>query len=341
MIRDTFAYGRWEWFKLRRRPLAWVLLGVLVLGTQSSVWDARASYRKAHTEQGILPLTRSGLPGLVGERGVVDCARLEVAALDGPLAGASEEVLTALAERCRQHQSEGREMLAMRWRGVSIPGSLSVALVIARNLGLLLVAVLAASTVGNEYGLGTLRPILVRGVPRPSVLAGKLLVIVVAAGVGIGVVLVSTAIGSLAATATLPPPAELAPGGPEWPEVLGGALRVWLALIPFAVFAGVLAIVTRSSTAATAAALGYYFVELMAASRMGSGAGLLAGMGEYLLVCNTHLASGGRGAGLTALCATDAGEARAWLVLGAYTAACCLAATLVFVRRDVTGARGD
>ena len=45
MIAETLSLTRWEWFKLRRRRLPWILLFVSVLLLQITFWSAYALFR--------------------------------------------------------------------------------------------------------------------------------------------------------------------------------------------------------------------------------------------------------------------------------------------------------
>ena len=38
MIVEVLSLVRWEWFKLRRRWMPWILLAILALVTQIAIW---------------------------------------------------------------------------------------------------------------------------------------------------------------------------------------------------------------------------------------------------------------------------------------------------------------
>ena len=40
MIVPVLRLTRWEWFKLRKRWMPWILLGIVVIVTQISVWGS-------------------------------------------------------------------------------------------------------------------------------------------------------------------------------------------------------------------------------------------------------------------------------------------------------------
>ncbi len=45
MIGHELKLIRWEWFKLRRRWMPWILLGILILFSQLFIWGSFFSYR--------------------------------------------------------------------------------------------------------------------------------------------------------------------------------------------------------------------------------------------------------------------------------------------------------
>lgn len=331
---------RWEWFKLIRRPLPWVLLAVAVLATQVTVWEARDSYQKLTRERDVSALVPSRSNRRAGSRDSVEC-----------LASASPDVLArengnsdiseAKQADCRSPAEVLHEGQIRRWQRLALPGSLLNALGALRTFALLLVAILTASTVGMEYGLGTLRPVLAEGVGRVPFVVTKFLALVALVGAGLAFVLVTTALGSLIATSLSPPPPEAGIGAAGWVEVAQSVARIWLGAIPYIAFTGAVAVVLRSSAAATAVALGYFFAELITTIRMGTGSGLLSEAGRFLLVCNISYVSGASDPGTIAVCGASGQMIHALLVLSGYTLASGAVALTVFLLRDVSGARGE
>ena len=45
MVVDVLRLTRWEWFKLRKRWMPWILLGIIVVIAQLALWSAYLTYR--------------------------------------------------------------------------------------------------------------------------------------------------------------------------------------------------------------------------------------------------------------------------------------------------------
>ena len=45
MMAQLMRLTRWEWFKLRKRWMPWILLGIAVAMTQLSLWSDYLEYR--------------------------------------------------------------------------------------------------------------------------------------------------------------------------------------------------------------------------------------------------------------------------------------------------------
>jgi ABC-2 type transport system permease protein len=221
----------------------------------------------------------------------------------------------------------------------TLPSSISEALRSSQTLALMLLTILAASTFGMEYGMGTLRMVLTRGTGRWQYLAGKFLVLAAAAAAALGVVIVVTIISSLIASALAPVggPTEQ-PGG--WTEAAAALGQTWFSLVPYLAFTGLITVLTRSAATGIAICLSYYFAELIVVSIFTAPFDWFDTAAEYLLVHNIQVwASGsplvtgiGRGSG--------PGQFHAFVVLLAYLVALGGGAFWLFQRRDVTGASG-
>ena len=71
-------------------------------------------------------------------------------------------------------------------------------------IGPILVMILAVSSIGSEYGLGTLRTTLTRGTGRWQLMSSRMILLVLAAAVGLLAVAVAAAVASVVA-AVIPP----------------------------------------------------------------------------------------------------------------------------------------
>ena len=89
-----------------------------------------------------------------------------------------------MVAQCQQLQESQQATLSRLHGQFSLPGSIRGILEPAQMVSLILMAVLTASVIGAEYGLGTLRPITAKGTSRWAALGGKFAMLVLAAGGG-------------------------------------------------------------------------------------------------------------------------------------------------------------
>ena len=249
MTASTLKLIRWEWFKLQRRWMPWILLGFLLLFSQLSVWGSLISYTRLQSSGGSVSLPAvTDASGRGGQFRTVSCNDL-VADPSAVVPDATPlEVITGLQAQCRQQAEQLQGQLWRQYDQFTLPGSFPRSFGIIQGVGLILLAVLTASSVGSDHGLGTLRPILVRGTGRLSYLAGKFLLLIVVAAGALLVVAIFTAISSLIAAGV----AEAPPGVPEtssWATAVAALGKTWYSFIPYIAFAGTLTILTRSTAA--------------------------------------------------------------------------------------------
>ena len=118
-----------------------------------------------------------------------------------------------------------------------LPGGLANSLGVAQYIGVLLVMILGASTVGAEYGWGTLRTALTRGTGRWQFLAAKALSLVLLSVAGLLVVSLTVVVGSLIAAAfTLGDGGGLIGAG-QWSTVVVMFGKAVYGLVPYVVLA--------------------------------------------------------------------------------------------------------
>ena len=164
MIAQVLRLTRWELFKVRKRWMPWILLVVTLVVVQATLWGFYAAYRNVGNEY------NDGYPGV---RGIVTISCAEI--LDGTAAAKAETVIEEMREdarkRIEQRRERGRcpsiieqiEDDRERHRGFFVlPGGLANSLGVAHYIGVFLVMVLGASSMGVEYGWGTLRTALAR-----------------------------------------------------------------------------------------------------------------------------------------------------------------------------------
>jgi ABC-type transport system involved in multi-copper enzyme maturation permease subunit len=146
---------------------------------------------------------------------------------------------------------------------LTFPTSVGVAGGYTGFVGALLIAILAGTLVGSEYGQGTLRLSLTRGLGRVQVLAGQVIALaVLALGTGIGMLLVGTLSGVTIGPSVGGKIPDLTAEGVR--ELVVYGLAVSLQLFVYALFALAFATLGRSAAAGIGGAIGVLFLELVA-----------------------------------------------------------------------------
>lgn len=342
MIANIVNLSRWEWFKLRRRWMLWVLLAFAILFAQLAVWGQYFSFQNLRStggeltvpaslqqQQGRVPRTIACNDLLAG-----DPARLPVD-LDA-------QVVAGLTAQCRQQAAALPARVERAYQSFTLPGSVRTALGIVQTLALILMAILTASAIGIDYGAGTLRSVLAQGTGRWTYLAAKLITLALLAAAGLEVVLATVALSSLVAAnlAGAAPPAAGVPAA-TWVEAGIAVWRAWLSILPYIALVAFVTVVARSSAAGMAIGLGYYFAEQLVIALFSSLFSWFQSVADFLLVRNITAWTGGGG---TAGGAVGGGalpdQTHALVVLAIYTLALGAAAFWLFERRDVAGATG-
>jgi ABC-2 type transport system permease protein len=329
---NTFTIMRWEWFKLQRRRMTWILLAILLGFTQIGVWGAYISYSQAMASGGrvMVPFRTANMPRSIR------CEDLRTNPASILPEGTPPQTAAALLSQCRQ-------MLEARYQALLPSRATTTALGITATLGMVLLAVLGASTVGLEYGLGTLRPILARGTGRLHFLAGKYLSM---AGATTGALLLVCAAaagsGALAFHGAVALPDSTAVGL-SFGEVAATFVRTWAALLAFMTIAASLTLLTRSTAAGMAVSIGYFVFEGIFVRLMSTAFDWFETVGDYLPMRNLNalarssfnVAPGGVPGNNSSL-----GTSHAAIMVALYAIAFAALAITVFRRRDVTGASG-
>ena len=275
MAMQVVLLARWEWFKLQRRWLPWVMLAITVAITQAFFWAG-------------------------------------VFFFDGDL---SHRTL--------------RENVA---NGLGAGGGFAF-----------MAMFLTIAVTGCEYSWGTLRPVLSRGVGRGQFLAAKLSVMLAAAAAGLIAVTIAIAISSFIADVVVASEPAQGYGSLSWLDLLMLYGRVVYSFLPY-IALGLFAIsLVPSEGGATGLALGYYLVEQMVVlPLLGDNVSWTDRLFGFLLGPNTaawqSLPSGPE---IEIAAIGGISEmAHGFILVTLYAVVLAAAAIVLFLRRDIAGAKG-
>ena len=104
MIVHVLRLIRWEWFKLRKRWMPWILLIAALAVVQATLWGFYASYGNVGNEYA------SGYPGVPDARGSSPIVRISCAdILEGTADAKVELVIGEMREDARKRVEQRRE----------------------------------------------------------------------------------------------------------------------------------------------------------------------------------------------------------------------------------------
>lgn len=341
MIAHIANLAGWELFKLRGRWMLWILLAFAIVFAQLTVWGQYFSYQSLRESGGEITVPAAVQQQQQRPPQTVACNDL---LSDDPAkrpAGIETQVAAALAAQCRQQAATLPARLAQSYHSFTLPGSIPVALGILQTLALILIAILAASAIGIDYGSGTLQSVLSKGTGRWPYLLAKVLTLAVLTAVGLLVTLATVALSSTVAGAlagTAPAAAAVVPAA--WSDAGIALWKAWTSTIPYLVLTAFVTVLARSSAAGMAIGLGYYFLEQILIALLSGLFSWFHSVADFLLVRNISAWTAGSGATVTGFGAGGAlpDPMQALLVLVVYTVVLGAAAFWIFERRDVHGA---
>lgn len=340
MIGNIANLCRWEWFKLRRRWMLWILLAFAILFGQLAVWGGFFSYQNLQRTGGELtvPATLQQSQGRVPR--TVPCNDLLSGDPARQPADLDPQVLAGLTAQCRQQATTLPDRLARGYQSFTLPGSLSSALSVVQTLALILIAILTASAIGIDYGSGTLRSVLTKGTGRWPYLTAKLLTLGSLTALGLIVVLATVAISSTIAVAYAGAVPVSSVAGKTLSDAGIAVGKAWVSVLPYLALTTFVAVLARSSAAGMAIGLGYYFLEQILIALLSGLFSWFTNVADFLLVRNiSAFTQGTAAAGGGFPSAPGLPDAtHAIIVLSIYTLALGAGAFWLFERRDVQGA---
>ena len=351
MIAHVLRLTLWEWHKLRRRWMPWILLGVAILIAQIGLWFGYAAYHNDTLQEfGSGGSSSLGTTMDVDGKEVsveVTCVNLVNGEMPPELENLPEADRRMFLDDLEQFRVEscGNTIAREGWReGFVIPSSISGSINGLQGIAVVLVMILAASTIGAEYGWGTLRTALTRGAGRWQLLASKLVLLMLVSAAGFIVVSIAAGAASIAAAVIPPDEAGGFADSGKWSDAAVTFGKAIYAMAPYAVLGAFLAVLTQSAAMGISIALGYYIVELIASPVL-----QLTSWGEHIsdFILGKNVNDWMQSALVTIEVSGDGPLAdqpealQAFLVILAYAVALSAAAFWLFLRRDIAGARGS
>ena len=365
MIVHVLRLTRWEWFKLRHRWMPWILLGIVALVVQITLLAYYISYQSTDYDREFrhgFSLSEPRERGEVSARSegggfptieaheedpvIFTCHGFKGGRLPPEVESLSETEQARFREICAEEAEQERLFREKSRQSFILPDSLSNSLGVAHTIGVFLVVILASSAIGVEYGWGTLRTVLTRGTGRWQLLMSKVfaLVLIVAAGLlflSLTIIASSLAVSLL----TLSDGFGLADSG-EWSTAAVMFGKTVYGLTPYALLAIFFTVLTTSVGSGTAVSLGYYFGETIVFGFLVNMFDGFDGVADFLLGHNAVAWMAETGVQTTRGLASPIplhdlpDNLHAFVVLLGYIVVLGAATLLLFVRRDVAGAKG-
>jgi ABC-2 type transport system permease protein len=330
-VSELFSAIRWDWFALARRWISWILLAILLLLSQLSLLAAFFAYQGLRNAGDPVVMA----PQPFGEPVAVRCRDVSGGDVRALPPSTPPQIVPALQAECAQEQVQYQQELSSLYQTISPAGSIVEALTIGLTVALVLLAILAASHLGSEYGWGTVRTNLVRGIERWRYLAARLILLALLGVCALVVLTALTALDSLIAIHFATPPNTVAVA--NWNHSFTLLGRACVALIPYLLLTAFATLLTRSSAAGMAIAIGYYLAEHVVVQIVGNISHRTETVAHYLIGQNIDAWSGVSFLGLGQ---ATVSQRHALLVMATYSLLLAAGSFMLFTRRDVGGAAG-
>ena len=160
MIAQVVRLARWEWFKLRKRWIPWILLVIAVALCQVFLWSMFYSYNDRLSVEEQTTFHLPGPPDSAGNPTFipVSCVDIWEGTADAKVEQSDqayrEDVLRIVElflgeEVCQEHLEDEARFRDNTRQTFVLPNSLSNGLTVAHTIGVILIMILGASTVGE------------------------------------------------------------------------------------------------------------------------------------------------------------------------------------------------
>lgn len=166
---------------------------------------------------------------------------------------------------------------------LQFPDAFNMIFSTAGTIGTLLLIILVASSIGNEYGWGSIRQVLARRGVRYYFVISKLVSFIVIAVIGLFISFIIGFILALITSSLL--------GSINWDfmtvSYIGGLFKMFgwtlFSLLPYILLTTFFAFLGRSAITGMGGGLGFYFIEAIAVGLFGQSGGWLAKIPDYLI----------------------------------------------------------
>ncbi len=294
-MQHTLRLTKWEWFKVRRLKMPWILLAIALLVSQLGIW---VNYLAFHNDD-VNILMSGGFasysvaweeptPGSY----TITCSDFVNDRMPPGLDQIPEDRRAELLKEMDAWRTEGvcnrfasRNQLR---RGFTLPNSITQSIAIISSfrpiaIGPILIMILAASIVGSEYGYGTLRTVLAGGIGRWKFLFAKVLLLIRMSSDALVIIALVAVASSLAiALISTDEGGSIADSG-KWSEVVLIFLKTVYGLLPFIALGVLATVLTTSRGVGIALSVGYFIVESIMATLLRLN-DTLADVADYLLI---------------------------------------------------------
>ncbi len=345
-MQHTLRLTKWEWFKVRRLRMPWILLVIAVLVSQLGIWVNYLAFNNDDVNMlmggGFVSYSVSWEEPTPGSL-TITCSDFVNDRMPSGLDQLPEDRRAEFLKEMDAWRADGvcdgfadREQLR---RGFTLPNSITQSIAIISSfrpiaIGPILIMILAASIVGSEYGYGTLRTVLAGGIGRWKFLFAKLLLLIRMCSDALIVIALVAVVSSLAiALISTDESGGIADSG-KWSEVVLIFLKTVYGLLPFIVLGVFATVLTTSRGVGIALSVGYFIVESILATLLRLN-DALADVADYLLI-QAFLSW------TTVPSELDFSETLGvFVAILGYSAVLVVATAWVFKQRDIGGAVGD
>lgn len=344
MIAHILRLSVWEWHKLRRRLLPWVLLAIVVILMQIAVWGAYVVYRtEPFSPQYSFAIEQSDEATFEADLRCKDVRGERIPPGIEDLPDNHRESALANVEEFRESCEGYEEFREFTSNAVLLPNSIILGFTLLQGTLFILVSILGAAALGGEYGWGTLRTVLTKGTGRWQFLTAKFLALMLTTLAGLAIAAATVALSSLV-IGLFGLEAESLQGSALWLDVPIKMGTLLYSFLPYVMLALLATAVTSSTALGITVFVVYYVIETTLIPVFNNFAWFQR-VSEYLLSPNVSAVLETSYGEVSITMGENGGAAQpdllhAFLVLAGYTLVFGALTFWLFQRRDITGAKG-